>query len=184
MRKMCYRYEELLHNVRNREACNQLTTLAQQICSQWIELSKQKTNPDISCQTSFIIPEPTTTDAGSDMTAADSEGFEGPNSLLEFDDIFVIESCFMHPGPSPVYSYASSSTEEDVPESSPTLEAFTFEGNVYAQPKVYSILIETGVLNENIAFTSSTSKKFMNNCFQLRCSRGSHGLLKKNLDFP
>ncbi|XP_029725026.1 uncharacterized protein LOC115264985 [Aedes albopictus] len=142
MRKMCYRYEELLRNVRHREACSQLTTLAQQICSQWIELSKQKMNPDISCQTSFVIPEPTTTDAGSDMTSAESEGFEGPNSLLELDEIFVIESCFMHPGPSPVYSYASSSFEEDVPESSTTLEAFTFEGNVYAQPKYFQKVYE------------------------------------------
>ncbi|XP_065084343.1 uncharacterized protein LOC135706625 [Ochlerotatus camptorhynchus] len=135
MRKMSYRYEELLKNVQHREACRQLTTLAQQICSKWIETSKHAFNPEISCQTSLVMPE---VEHNVESNAIDdSEGFVESSSFLETDDMFVIEACFMMPGPSPVYSLAVSGSEYESETSSSTLEAITFEGNVYAQPEYY-----------------------------------------------
>uniref|UniRef100_A0A1Q3G013 Uncharacterized protein n=1 Tax=Culex tarsalis TaxID=7177 RepID=A0A1Q3G013_CULTA len=135
MRRMCYRYEELMKNQHHRAACRQLTELSHHICARWAELTKKPDNSEICCQTSFVIPEPP--EVLESESVLQSNGFDEPSEPLEKEDIFVIESCFMKPGPSPVYSFARSVDQEAVAASSSTLEAFTFEDQVYAQPKYY-----------------------------------------------
>ncbi|XP_055599778.1 uncharacterized protein LOC129748986 [Uranotaenia lowii] len=131
MLKMCYRYEQLMKNVQQRENCRQLTELAQYICSQWAELRKGPEKAEVPCQTSFVIrPE------SEEESIAESEFFEGESEFVDADDIFVVEGCQMKPGPSPVYSFADTTVDEE-PEESTSLEAFEFNGRTYAQPKYY-----------------------------------------------
>ncbi|KAL1377726.1 hypothetical protein pipiens_016063 [Culex pipiens pipiens] len=135
MRRMCYRYEELMKNQNHRSACRQLTELSQQICARWAETTKKPDSAEICCQTSFIIPKPS--EEIESESVVQSKGFEEPSEPIEKEDIFVIESCFMKPGPSPVYSFADSIAQEEVAPSSSTLEAFALEDQIYAQPKYY-----------------------------------------------
>ncbi|XP_058454877.1 uncharacterized protein LOC131432557 [Malaya genurostris] len=130
MQQLCFRYEELIRNLRNQEACRQLTRLSQQICSRWTELCRRPSNQEISCQTSFFVPEPSC--AVLSESIAVSQGFEGPSEFLEENDLFVIETCPMTPEPSPVYSVATITTESSTWSSGP-VNSFIVDEKIFEE---------------------------------------------------
>ncbi|XP_053691821.1 uncharacterized protein LOC128740308 [Sabethes cyaneus] len=118
MQKMSLRYEELIRNLEHCEAYRTLTELSQRICSRWTTLCGCIENQETSCQTSFINQEYVShkSEANSPDIASEAN-FVGSCGYMEEDDIFVVEPCFMTPGPSPIYS-ASESSIESLPATS------------------------------------------------------------------